>query len=77
MGGRTIKFIYGTAFWSIKAQIGTRPVSGEAYRSEPFSTKKQCHMHILYQAVTFLKYLVSQQTVAMVTYLTDRVSTCK
>ena len=24
-----------------------RPVSGDAYRSEPLSTKNQCHMHIL------------------------------
>ena len=23
------------------------PVSGDAYRSEPLSTKKQCHIHIL------------------------------
>ena len=56
MGGRTIKCIWhcflvdkgSDQYLSpIQALPSARPVSGDAYRSEPLSTKKQCHMHIL------------------------------
>ena len=52
-----ITYAYGTDFWSIKAQIGTRrqiqaepkasACIGDKYQSEPLSTKKQCHMHFI------------------------------
>ena len=54
----------GTAFWSIKAQINTRrQIQAEPkaiacirdkYRSEPSSTKKQCHMHFIVRQPTCL-----------------------
>ena len=58
----TIRYAYGTAFWSIKAQISTRrqiqaepeasACIGDKYRSEPLSTKKQCHMHFIVRPPT-------------------------
>ena len=49
---------------SIKAQIGTRrqiqaepkasACIGDKYRFEPFSTKKQCHMHYIVRPPTCL-----------------------
>ena len=59
-----IRYAYGTAFWSIKAQIGTRrqiqaepkasACIGDKYRSEPLSTKKQCLMHFIVRPPTCL-----------------------
>ena len=55
-------YAYGTAFWLIKAQIGTPSLdtgraaasAGDKKRSQPLSTKKQCHMHFIARQPTCL-----------------------
>ena len=61
---RAARYAYGTAFWAIKAQIGTRrqiqaepkasACIGDKYRSEPLSTKKQCNLHFIVRPPTCL-----------------------